>query len=342
METRFWGSHFGQGFPQYISEAPWLHALEIVQWINTKERQLRKWKGLAYYIVEAGGSLTCARMGNWFATGKWYLKSALGGLIAKTICELAPLLQFTLICYSFSTEKPTEEVVWEHLDVGWTVLETTCVRAKKIINDGLLAGSSTRIPRIPLTQDEVKNAIQLRYAVDEAKAIGMLSGQSSTAAEVILRLGLSRDVIRQAIEHFEYSRAQQVVLCTILCTTRFKYYAKEGLLETQCLKCGEIDSFEHLVECAGLVVPPLTKDTEPMVDFLIALTRKAYQINPGLPIPIAQETGRPSEPLEPLDELSLSEFEDAEAIEPDEFSLSEEHFGTSAAVDNGIGDAATG
>ena len=112
----------------------------------------------------------------------------------------------------------------EHLDVGWTVIEVTYCRAKILLACGAIDRCSSRTPRIPLTPLEVREAIKTRYAIDEAKAVRMLQGQHSTAAEVIIHLGLKRDIIRQALSKIEENRALQVVLCSILCTTRFKYY----------------------------------------------------------------------------------------------------------------------
>ena len=135
------------------------------------------------------------------------------------------------------------------------------------------------------TFEEVKEAIKIRYAIDEGKAINMLRGQSSAASEVIMRLGLTRDIIRQAIGTLSQDRARQVVLRTIICTTRFKYYEGRKSFATTCLKCGSEDSFAHLVSCSGLTVPDPSGDTESMIDFLSELARRAMQINPGLPAP---------------------------------------------------------
>ena len=321
VETRFWGFHQGECYPKYNTEAPMLHALEIVRWINSKPVNCKEKSNSLYYVIEAGNPLTCTRLGKWFTTGKWYLQSAAGEGIARILHELAPILNFTLICYSFTSNKPETGEMCEHLDVGWTVLETTYIRAKKLIRAGILDECKHKAARIPLTADEVKDAIKLRYAVDEGKAIYMLKGQSSTAAEVIIELGLTRDVIRQALERLEYSRAKQVVLCSILCTTRFKYYESQGLLRTTCLKCGALDSFHHLVQCAALTIPTPSQDTDHMVDFLVRLTNEAYQINPGLPRPRGIHDGEERE-----QQRSQHNSENPlmmEAVEGDDQSLTE-------------------
>ena len=221
--------------------------------------------------------------------GKWYLQSSLSARIADLLYSLAAKLHFTLICYGFTGGKLDEGVFEEHVDVGWTVIEVTYCRAKLLLACGAITECSSRTPRIPLTPLEVKKAIKTRYAIDEAKAVKMLQGQNSAAAEVIIHLGLTRDIIRQAPAKIENNRAQQVVLCSILCATRFKYYKAGGLLKTTCLKCGSEDGYTHLVRCAGTVEPTLSLDPESIIDFLVELSKRALQINPGLPKPRRSE-----------------------------------------------------
>ena len=173
----------------------------------------------------------------------------------------------------------------EHLDVGWSVLEVTYCRAKLLLDSETFRSSSRNVPRIPLTAEEVKEDVRIKYSIDEADAVKMLQSQDSTAAEVIIQLGLTREIIRQALAKLEQNRPQQVVLCSIVCTTRFKYFEAGKLLKTTCLACGLEDSFTHLVQCTGMRMPSLSMDPENVINFLVELSGRALKINAGLPRP---------------------------------------------------------
>ena len=100
-----------------------------------------------------------------------------------------------------------------------------------------------------------------------------------------MRLGLTRDIIRQALERCDYDRARQVALCSILRTTRFKYYEGRDLFASKCLRCGMKDSSEHSAACAGLSIPETSGGPEDMLVFLTELAQRAIRIKPGLPVP---------------------------------------------------------
>ena len=136
-----------------------------------------------------------------------------------------------------------------------------------------------------MTSDELKNAIKIRYEIDELCALKLLRGEASQSTEIILTLGLTREIIRQALSRLEHDRAKQVVLSSILCATRFKYYESGELLATSCARCGEEDSFTHLLHCAGMRAPAPKTDPEEIIEFLTILTHRAHEINAGLPIP---------------------------------------------------------
>ena len=68
--------------------------------------------------------------------------------------------------YSFTNDKPDTGIFFEHLDVGWSMLEVTYARAKKLLVAGLLVPYLRRAPLITLTPEEVKDATKIRYAID--------------------------------------------------------------------------------------------------------------------------------------------------------------------------------
>ena len=75
-------------------------------------------------------------------------------------------------------------------------------------------------------------------------------------------------------------------------------FNKEGtLLAVSCPRCGEEDSFGHLLECAGLEIP-LTEDAGQLVEFLGHMAVKTAGGNPGLPTPIL--------PIQETEEIELA------------------------------------
>ena len=100
-----------------------------------------------------------------------------------------------------------------------------------------------------------------------------------------------------------HSRALQSTFRSIVCATRFKYFEKGGLLPAQCQYCGCKDRYKHLVECVNIGKHP--GEPEELVEYLVELTSRAYNVNPNLPAP--QRRGEGEE-----EELMLLE-EDADA-----------------------------
>ena len=315
-EGRFLGKHKGKGFPQYVKESTLMHALDLVIGINRNREKMGP--AVSYFVVRAGSDLLCSRLGTWFDTGKWHLQSAAGAVIAKQMYLLAGALAAPLIYYSFPADRP-EESLEEDLENGISVLRVTYARAVNLLKNKILPSYEGRFPRIPLTKEEVKDIIKTRYEIDEWATVRMLKQRSSKSAAVMVQLGLTRDVIRQALQQLEGSRPLQVTLCTIICATRFKYFEKNKIFPTTCKKCGAEDSFDHLVLCAGLSRPAPSLVVEHIVAFLVDLARAAHQINPGLPVPrcttesvrCEEQIGVPTSPGEEqqhleLDELSLT------------------------------------
>ena len=126
----------------------------------------------------------------------------------------------------------------------------------------------------------------------------------SKSCAIFRSLSLSRDHIRRAIKMFKGKRRCQVVLSSIICATRFKAFAEGGgLLEVRCLKCGEVDSFDHLLKCTGVHKLPTGGTEQEVLGFLVALTREAVKYAPVWPSAV--------EKVEPM-EISLQASEEEE------------------------------
>ena len=297
-----------------------VHALELaLECVKEWEEREQPAK---YIELRAGDLTLCGRLYSWFAEGTWNLQSAAGAEIAQRCYELAATLPVPLILYSYEPRIPELEQVPENLEIGWTVERVTTGRARVLVGHEGMAELVARLPRIPLTHEEVKERLKIRYEQDELHAIHLMAKGGSAAGQIYRRLGLTRNIIALALEGLADSRALQVVLCSIICATRFKMLVEGKLHETACRRCGGTDGLEHLLECAGLTVPERTTEPEPTIAFLIAMAKAAYAINPGVPEPspeqaevsldVSSEGGEEESPAElSLQEL-LSTDEDTE------------------------------
>ena len=114
----------------------------------------------------------------------------------------------------------------------------------------------------------------------------MLRGCASVSSAIYLRLGLTREVTREALAELADARKTQVGLCSVICATRFKIFEGGILLRTQCQKCHGVDSFDHSLDCARTPpIPSPGEDSEPTVVFSVDLARRAAEFNTGIPIP---------------------------------------------------------
>ena len=96
-----------------------------------------------------------------------------------------------------------------------------------------------------------------------------------------------------------------MVFSSIICATRFKIYNQQGVLQqVKCFLCGGIDSFQHMLQCAGAGPIP-NGDKEALEKFLISLVEAASRNAPIWPVPVYRNF---------IEEISLSE------LNPDEVS----------------------
>ena len=142
------------------------------------------------------------------------------------------------------------------------------LRVQALIAKGGLGRYRSVLPRVPLTLDEVREAVKIRYETDGLKVIHMLEKNGSQLGSIFHSLGLTRDTIQQALDALDDCRQEQTMLCGILCATRFKIARRGELYSTRCARCGSRDTFWHMAECAGLTVPIPSTDPFPLVLFL--------------------------------------------------------------------------
>ena len=292
MQGVFLGECQGDGVPVFFREAAIAHALELVLIYlqkpgGTAEEARRRTKRIA---VSASDGVTCGRVHTWLSRGDWLLQSAAAPQVAVLCGRLAPVLCCPMVLYSHLREKKAELPPVEHPDDGSTMLEGMWGRAQILWGAVLRQRWSARMSRVPLTSGELHEKVRIRYESDELMLVGRMGRQVSVTCALYTRLGLTRDVIRRALAELSECRMQQVVLCSILCCTRFKYFEGRLLYPTVCQKCGGEDSFDHLTECVGLRPATPTEDPDPTVAFLAELARRAHAIHSGLPVPTREVT----------------------------------------------------
>ena len=128
--------------------------------------------------------------------------------------------------------------------------------------------------------------------------MGLLAAWGSESCRIYKKLKPSRGRRKKAFLRLSFSRRLQTVLSGIVCATRFKYYEGDEKLDTQCQngKCGQVDSFEHLLQCSGIGEPPDIPvnmdceededECEELLEYLEKLAVKAGETHSGLPVPI--------------------------------------------------------
>ena len=136
----------------------------------------------------------------------------------------------------------------------------------------------------------------------------MLMKQGSYASSIYIGLHLSRSIIKAAFTRLQSQRRGQTVLASIVCATRFKLFTTEHADTTvRCMRCGEPDSFEHLVACCGWMSVPRMESVDSLLEFSILLAREAEKGAPLLPVRFR---------MPELDEISLTGWSEESARPP--------------------------
>ena len=214
------------------------------------------------------------------------LESAAASQLISSLGDLATLLPCPMVlsCVEWSS---VEVGRVDRLDDPVSVIEGTKQRLiRGIIGSGARKFLS-RIPRIPLTCNEVKTRLILRHERDERRAIYLLAQLGSVSTRLVYEWGLTRGLIKEALRELCHNRGLQVTPGTILTGARFKCfdsaYAGEGLAPTICRKCFIVgDSIQHMLVCYELGVVP--KDEDGLLVFLQKLARETVVRNPNVPL----------------------------------------------------------
>ena len=125
-------------------------------------------------------------------------------------------------------------------------------------NVGRLMGTEHRLPVFWMTQEEIKALLKNKQELGEQKVIHQLA-ESASAESISSRIytewALTREAIREVLNHLSYDRMLQVTSGNVVGATRFKILRGTNLSEVARPKCGEKDSWEHCKECYGFQAP---------------------------------------------------------------------------------------
>ena len=154
---------------------------------------------------------------------------------------------------------------------------------------------------------------KIKFRADEDMTLGLLRYEGSTACSIYADLQLTRSIVKEVLQRLQMDRRRQVVFASIVCATRFKMIAPNNELQAvKCARCGDRDSFEHMLRCCKLENIPRDETPATLVTYLLSLVCKAARGAPVIPIRF---------PIPTFDEISLEAESEAEMPAPSEGSM---------------------
>ena len=81
-----------------------------------------------------------------------------------------------------------------------------------------------KLPRIPLTREEIKATANRQREQDGIRAMQLLDSIQSEPAGIIKSLQLSKEIVKTAMSILRDKHAEQINLISILSGTRFKFH----------------------------------------------------------------------------------------------------------------------
>ena len=146
-----------------------------------------------------------------------------------------------------------------------------------------------KLPGIPMSRNELKQALKVQQETDELTVLRLLETLDSESATVLLRLDLTRDIIAAALAQLQHDHPAQVNLLSILGGSRFKYAIHGVLVPTRCPNilfgrpCNKEDSYLHLLECYSLQTEE--RPGVAAIKFPGLMARRTVTNRPGVPTP---------------------------------------------------------
>ena len=81
-----------------------------------------------------------------------------------------------------------------------------------------------KLPRTPLTREEIKATVNRQCEQDEMRVMQLLGSIRSESAVIIKRLQLSGEIVITSMSILRDMHAEQINLISILSGTRFKFH----------------------------------------------------------------------------------------------------------------------
>ena len=272
--------------PLFMEEAAVVHAIRSLHdWALVNKTAHEQTESIR---IHAGDFATVSRIQRWFLKGARELASAMAGPLSKDLENLEQWVNCPLILRPFglkSEDGKMDKLSWIHTEILRASEEFRSIVLSKV---GL--EWSKGLPVVPLTKSEVKSLVQERHNKDEIVALRILATLESESTAIIVKLGLTREMVKAALAGLQTSHSDQINLLRVLCGTRYKYPYLGILLPTQCpntrngRECNEEDSFDHMVSCYKLQVPPSGDPGN--IDFLIGMAKSTAPGTPGGPRPM--------------------------------------------------------
>ena len=280
------GGSLTEEIPIYAQEAGVLHALRACkEWVSTRDQSQLKW-----IEMRAGGALVCNRLREWMRVGKCTLESSAASGLVADIQRLQEWLETDIYMRPFYQQaEPGQGDGSDPADPNAELFVRLAEHFRSVAIPQQGEHWRAGLPRVPLTTNELKDALLQRENQDEQEALGRLAEKGSTSAQIIRDLRLTRELIREALAVLRGKRRQQVKLARILGAARFKVLTQGRVYHVKCPRtyCFERDSFQHMVQCYGLQEDVVSGADA--VPFLVKMARVTLPAEGVKPIPYMVE-----------------------------------------------------
>ena len=269
--------------PQYLQEAAVLQSLRITHdWYRQAQESIRS--SIREVIILAGNKETLGALRRWTRTGQLTLETVAASALAEDLQRTQEWLHVPLqmVPYQPPLDREAQEMPWVHKKLLTQMEEFRLYLAtdENETDVGL-------VPRVPLTKTEIRQVLYTQLEQDELIMFQHLMGVDSTSAEVIVRLRLTRQRMKEVCLKLQNDRDAQITLARVIGATRFKYAHGGHLLAVKCPKCRrEPDNYTHMLQCYAM------QDEEApgigAIDFLVNLATKVKTSPPQLIFPIIE------------------------------------------------------
>ena len=276
--------------PEYLQECGLLHALLLAERCITTENVISP-----FIHLKTGTWKMIHGFQTWFNNGQMRLKSAAASDIVAAIHRINQRLPCPMIITALPTDFFEEAKARGARDCD--ILLTMSSRLYSLVLPNVPIEWKARIARIPWTQDETKMYCKIKFRADEDAILNLLQYEGSTACSIYADLHLTRSIVKEVLQKLQSDRRRQVVFASIVCATRFKTIGPNNELQAvKCARCGDRDSFEHMLRCCRLECVPDDEDPAALFTFLLRLAREAARGAPVIPVRF---------PIPAFDEISL-------------------------------------